>query len=75
VIVDYKTDNVPWPQLEERLQRYRAQGLIYALALQEITGLPVKEFVFLFVRKKSARLLDLQNLRCQAEELLKTLLE
>ncbi|NLA10767.1 MAG: UvrD-helicase domain-containing protein [Firmicutes bacterium] len=48
VIVDYKTD-VGEP--ERRWEGYQRQGAVYGLAMAAITGLPVKEISFLFVRE------------------------
>lgn len=41
VLVDYKTDTVPEPQM--LVDRYREQLMLYHAALQCITGLPVRE--------------------------------
>lgn len=51
VIVDYKTDAGAPEELERRWKGYRCQGAIYGLAMADITGLPVKEISFLFVRE------------------------
>lgn len=55
VIVDYKTDDVTGSLLEKRWQHYKRQGQIYALAMAEITGLPVKEISFYFVRHNNVK--------------------
>ena len=46
VVVDYKTDATDSP---DSMERYRLQGGAYALALQTVTGRPVKEIVYLFL--------------------------
>ncbi len=46
VVVDYKTDAEDSPDATER---YRLQAGAYALALQQVTGRPVKEIVLLFL--------------------------
>jgi ATP-dependent helicase/nuclease subunit A len=51
VVVDYKTDVGEEETLERRWSHYSRQGMIYALALAEISGMAVKEVSFLFVRK------------------------
>ncbi|NLZ32586.1 MAG: UvrD-helicase domain-containing protein [Firmicutes bacterium] len=51
VIVDYKTDAGGEEELERRWEHYRCQGCVYAAAMAEITGRPVKEVSFIFVRK------------------------
>ena len=50
VICDYKTDDVSGDRLEERFEKYRLQGLFYALALSQSTGWSVKEVNFYFVQ-------------------------
>jgi len=51
VIVDYKTDLAEQAELERRWVDYSWQGLVYAAAMADISGRPVKEVSFLFVRK------------------------
>ncbi len=52
VIVDYKTDAGKKAGLERRWDEYyKRQGFVYAAAVGEISGLPVSEVSFLFVRK------------------------
>lgn len=66
VIADYKTDRLDGAMLEQRWPGYRRQGEIYALAMAEITRLPVKEVCFLFVRSgllKSIEYPDLPALK------------
>ena len=41
VLVDYKTDRISTP--EELWERYRVQLKLYKDAVQDMTGLPVKE--------------------------------
>ena len=53
VIVDYKTDDVPEGP-ERAVARYRMQGAAYTLAIQQATGQPVKEVIFLFPRSQPA---------------------
>jgi len=52
VVVDYKTDNLlSRDEAEEKMKEsYREQGNLYARALNSITGIPVKEIVFLFLK-------------------------
>ena len=51
VIVDYKTDAGSEAELERRWADYSRQGSVYAAAMADITGRPVKEVSFIFVRK------------------------
>jgi ATP-dependent exoDNAse (exonuclease V) beta subunit len=56
VIVDYKTD--AWRDerdLDAKLARYRLQGASYAMALEQATGEPVAECVFVFLGGDDAR--------------------
>jgi ATP-dependent helicase/nuclease subunit A len=56
VVVDYKTD--AWrddTDLDEKVARYRLQGASYAVALEQATGTPVAECVFLFLGDREAR--------------------
>ena len=50
VVVDYKTDRVRQDETAEAVQRYRLQGGAYAHAIQQLTGKPVKEAIFLYLR-------------------------
>lgn len=53
VVVDFKTDAVKGSQeLEERVHLYAPQGVVYAMALEEITGTKVKEAILLFLSAK-----------------------
>ncbi len=56
VVVDYKTD--AWrddADLDAKVARYRLQGASYAVALEQATGEPVAECVFLFLGEHDAR--------------------
>ncbi len=50
VIVDYKTDRVTEEEVGERVEHYRTQAYVYALAVQQVTGGRVKEAGYFFVR-------------------------
>lgn len=50
VIVDYKTDQILKENLPQRGALYQKQGILYARAIQEITGRKVREVIFFFVR-------------------------
>jgi ATP-dependent exoDNAse (exonuclease V) beta subunit len=52
VILDYKTDNVAsGAEAEEKMKSsYREQGRRYAEGMEKITGLRVKETVFIFLK-------------------------
>ena len=52
VVVDYKTDAVTAGEAPEAVARYRLQGGAYAYSVQEITGRPVKEVVFLYLQPR-----------------------
>ena len=70
VVVDYKTDAIDAAETAETVQRYRLQGGAYALALQQATGKPVREVVFLFLRpSKEERLTNIPELTAAAAEL------
>ena len=51
VVVDYKTDSVDAAETAESVSRYRLQGGAYAHAIQQTTGRPVKEVVFLYLQR------------------------
>ena len=75
IVVDYKTDSISGDEASEAVQRYRMQGGAYAHALQELTGKPVKEVVFLYLQpRREQRLPDLpgaiQAARDEARKLL-----
>ncbi|NMD43771.1 MAG: hypothetical protein GYA86_10770, partial [Firmicutes bacterium] len=72
VIVDYKTDLVTPDELERRWAGYRRQGMVYALAMAGITGLPVREISFLFVREGLVKSLLNPDLAALREALRKT---
>ncbi|MPZ22021.1 MAG: AAA family ATPase [Dehalococcoidia bacterium] len=50
VLVDVKSDNVAAADTEARAQRYAPQAMVYALACEQVTGLPIAEFLFHFAR-------------------------
>jgi ATP-dependent exoDNAse (exonuclease V) beta subunit len=55
VVVDYKTD--AWSDaadLDAKVARYRLQGAAYAVALEQATGEPVAECVFVFLGGRGA---------------------
>jgi ATP-dependent exoDNAse (exonuclease V) beta subunit len=55
VVVDYKTD--AWSDdddLDQKVVRYRLQGAAYAVALEQATGEPVAECVFVFLSSEQA---------------------
>jgi ATP-dependent helicase/nuclease subunit A len=55
VVVDYKTDHTPTDDdLDAAMDRYRAQGAAYALALERALGTPVARCVFVFARRRRA---------------------
>ena len=55
VVVDYKTDQAPGDdELDAAMDRYRAQGAAYALALEKALGSPVARCVFVFARRRQA---------------------
>jgi ATP-dependent exoDNAse (exonuclease V) beta subunit len=50
VVVDFKSDAVSRGEASTRTRHYREQGLVYAWAAHEATGLPIRQVVFLYVR-------------------------
>ena len=67
VIVDYKTDALGVDQTADAANRYRIQGGAYVLALQQVTGKPVKEVVFLFLQPQREEVLsDVSMLQSEA---------
>ena len=75
VVVDYKTDSISEKEAAEAVQRYRIQGGAYAHAMQQLTGKPVKEVVFLYLQpRREQQLPDLagaiQEARDEAARLL-----
>ncbi|MBN1884125.1 MAG: UvrD-helicase domain-containing protein [Candidatus Krumholzibacteriota bacterium] len=55
--VDYKTDAVEAADIDGRLEQYRPQGALYALAADSL-GVALARIVFLFVRPGVERALD-----------------
>jgi ATP-dependent helicase/nuclease subunit A len=55
VVVDYKTDQTPTDdEVDAAMERYRAQGAAYALALERALGAPVARCVFVFARRRGS---------------------
>ncbi|HKA93536.1 MAG TPA: UvrD-helicase domain-containing protein [Acidimicrobiia bacterium] len=55
VVVDYKTDQIAGDdELDAAMERYRAQGAAYALALERALGSRVARCVFVFARRRQA---------------------
>jgi ATP-dependent helicase/nuclease subunit A len=53
IVVDFKTDAVAEAEaIEARASRYWPQLSLYALALEQLSGRPVKELILLFVRSQ-----------------------
>jgi ATP-dependent exoDNAse (exonuclease V) beta subunit len=53
VVVDYKTDQTPTDdEIDAAMERYRAQGAAYALALARALRSPVARCVFVFARRR-----------------------
>ena len=61
-IVDYKTDDVQPEQLDRRLEIYRPQGLLYALAASKLGLGPVAEIVFYFARSGKCRTIEITEM-------------
>ncbi|MEW5783739.1 MAG: UvrD-helicase domain-containing protein [Bacillota bacterium] len=61
VVVDYKTDADTGEAHAQRWERYRRQGQVYALAVSEITGEPVSEVSFLFVRRGEVKQIEMPD--------------
>jgi ATP-dependent helicase/nuclease subunit A len=55
MIVDYKTDRVEGPALEERAALYTGQLDVYRKAIQKITGKPVVESALVFLTPRQIR--------------------
>ena len=69
VVVDYKTDSISADEASESVQKYRMQGGAYAHAVQELTGKPVSEVVFLYLQpRREQQLPDLQEAIREARE-------
>ena len=58
VIVDFKTDAVEGPAVQERAGTYADQGRLYARAVQDVTGRPIDEVLFAFLRTGQVIRLD-----------------
>ncbi|MCC6435104.1 MAG: UvrD-helicase domain-containing protein, partial [Acidimicrobiales bacterium] len=55
VVVDYKTDGVrSEAEVDAKLQHYELQAAAYAVALEEVTGMAVRECRFVFCRSGGA---------------------
>lgn len=50
IILDYKTDFVTEASLAEKAERYKAQLLAYAFAMEKMLGLPVSSCILYFLR-------------------------
>ncbi len=75
VVVDYKTDSVSAADLSDAENRYRLQGGAYAFAIEQITGKPVKEMIFLYLQPNSAKVLpDLRGAIAEAQAAARSLL-
>ena len=48
-LLDFKSDRITQEQADKKAQEYRVQMDVYTRALEEITGLPVKERVLWFL--------------------------
>jgi ATP-dependent helicase/nuclease subunit A len=55
MIVDYKTDRVRGPALDERTEMYRGQLDLYRAAIHQITGKPVVESALIFLTPREIR--------------------
>ncbi len=74
VIVDFKTDDVPsGADVERALARYAPQGAAYALLLEAVTGRPVTEVHFLFLRGDEAVDATVPDLRAAIEQVRATI--
>ncbi len=75
VVVDYKTDSVTGDEAPGAVQRYLLQGGAYAHAIQQLTGRPVREVVFLYLQPRREEripdlLLAMRDAQAAAEEVL-----
>ncbi len=75
VVVDYKTDSVRADETAEAVRRYHLQGGAYAHAIQQLTGRPVKQVVFLYLQARHEEPLPglpqaMRDARSAAESLL-----
>ena len=62
VLVDYKTDAVPVQAIPSRVDYYRPQMAVYALALQAAVGEPVRRCVLLFLNPAGAHAAEVTGL-------------
>lgn len=75
VVVDYKTDSLRADEVDSAIERYRLQGGAYAHAVSEVTGKPVKEMVFLYLKSNLEEPLEnleqaMSEARTRAQEIL-----
>lgn len=69
VVVDYKTSNSSDPaNLKRRVEGYGSQGASYALALSAATGKAIARVTFLFLTRKGAVEIDMDNLDQEIEK-------
>ncbi|MBI2881306.1 MAG: UvrD-helicase domain-containing protein [Candidatus Tectomicrobia bacterium] len=61
LVVDYKTDRVERSEAYGRVERYRRQGELYARAVSEALGLPVRRFGVAFLRPGVLQVLPLEE--------------
>lgn len=70
VVVDFKTDKSVGDAVSTRMEAYRAQLYLYALALEHLTQRPVAELALLFVRSQHESIFPWgEHERCLAETL------
>ena len=62
VLVDYKTDAVPASALATRVDFYRPQMAVYAMAIEAAVGEPVRRCVLLFLNPAGAVAVELPDL-------------
>ena len=68
-IVDYKTDDVNAAGVSASASQYRRQVGLYAWAVGEVTGKPVREAVLLYLRPDVERIFhDVDELMAEARE-------
>ncbi|MEX2599961.1 MAG: 3'-5' exonuclease, partial [Dehalococcoidia bacterium] len=70
VVVDYKTDAArDDAAIDGAMERYRLQGAAYALAVERVTGLPVRESIFVFLQPRREIAIDgLREAMADAEQ-------
>ena len=61
VIVDYKSNMVAEAQLAQLAEHYRLQMQLYRLALEQVSGRPVKACYLWFLRQEREFAIYLQN--------------